>query len=109
MKMVEAAGHVGLTGGFEFARHGLGPPGDCRGFGGSEAPPAETEGVPGQSDATAEQNGGDDQRHEGQAKGDRPQPAKERPGRHGNTFRSSSKCGPSRSFGQSPPQTMAVP
>jgi len=28
---------------------------------------------------------------------------------HGNTFRSSSKCGPSRSFGQSPPHTMAVP
>ncbi len=28
---------------------------------------------------------------------------------HGNTFRSSSKCGPSRSFGQSPPHTIAVP
>ncbi len=29
--------------------------------------------------------------------------------RQGNTFRSSSKCGPSRSRGQSPPQTRATP
>lgn len=30
-------------------------------------------------------------------------------GAHGNALRSSSKCGPSRKVGQSPPQTMAVP
>ena len=30
-------------------------------------------------------------------------------GAHGNTFRSSSKCGPSRNVDQSPPPTMAVP
>ena len=34
---------------------------------------------------------------------------REKRGPHGNTFRSSSKCGPSRRRGQSPPQTRATP
>ena len=69
----------------------------------------EAEGVPAQPDAPPDRRG--------QNKGDRhhqpPSPRRQRPQNasppQGNTLRSSSKCGPSRSVGQSPPQTRGVP
>ena len=77
-------------------------------FGRLDPPARAVERVPAEPERLDQQdegdNGGDSRNHPG----DRLQ--RRRMGRrHGNIFRSSSKCGPSRSFGQSPPQTIAVP
>lgn len=78
------------------------------GFGRIDPPARAVERVPAEPERLDQQDEGDN----GGDSRDRPagRLQQRRKGRlHGNTFRSSSKCGPSRSFGQSPPQTMAVP
>lgn len=77
--------------------------------GGLQPSTSDVEGIPAQSDAPPDYH--KQNQHNGQHHA--PPPGAEHPqngGRpHGNTLRSSSKCGPSRSVGQSPPQTMGVP
>lgn len=65
----------------------------------------EPERIPAQSQTAPGQQQGDDQQHDAQPD----TCAGHEPRAHGKAFRSSSKCGPSRRVGQSPPQTMAVP
>ncbi len=65
----------------------------------------EPQRIPAQAQAAPSQQQGDDQ--QGDAQPDAR--ARHEPRAHGKPFRSSSKCGPSRRVGQSPPQTMAVP
>jgi hypothetical protein len=65
----------------------------------------EPERIPAQPQTAPGQQQGDDQQNHAQPSGR----AAHEPRAHGKAFRSSSKCGPSRRVGQSPPQTMAVP
>nr|MBB5292462.1 hypothetical protein [Brevundimonas basaltis] len=78
-------------------------------FGGFQTTGCETEGVPAEAEPPAQPYQRDRKRDHEQQPSRRRQGAQDGRGGHGNTARSSSKCGPSRSVGQSPPQTMAVP
>ena len=109
MMFVETAGLPGQPLRFQSTRHRVRLSRHGSSFGGVQTPPGETERIPAQTCAVARRHGGDDGGGRQQEPGARVQAAKQRDDPHGNTFRSSSKCGPSRSVGQSPPQTMAVP
>jgi len=105
---VEAGDLAGLRLGLGGSGGGFGAGSDRDLFGPVGAASAEVERIP--TEAEAAQNDGDQRQHR-DAHG---QPAQRRhgpedPRRHGNTFRSSSKWGPSRRRGQSPPQTKATP
>lgn len=99
----------GLTQGLGRAGGGIGTGQIGGGLGPVGAAAGQIERVPAKAE-TAEHNG-----HDGHASEDHRQPtdrgqaAKKRGGAHRNTRRSSSKWGPSRKVGQSPPQTMATP
>lgn len=107
MKMFETAGLLGHSLGLEPARTGVGS-GDRRAaFRRPQAPPRQVERIPAQTEALADDDQEDHQRYGQHDPAGAGRQAKQGP--HGNTRRSSSKCGPSRSVGQSPPHTMAVP
>ena len=109
MMFVEAAGLPGQPLRFHSTRHCVRLSRHGSSLGGVQAPPGDTERVPAQTCAVADGHRGDGDGRRQQQPGGRVQAAKQCEAPHGNTFRSSSKCGPSRSVGQSPPQTMAVP
>ena len=109
MMVFEAAGLFGHAFGFEAARDGVRHGGLGVRLGGSQTPPGQAERIPAQAKPMAEAGDSDDKRYGQQAPTGRSQHPQGRQRPHGNTFRSSSKCGPSRNLGQSPPQTMAVP
>lgn len=69
---------------------------------------AEAEGVPVQPQTAPDDKQGGDQDDQGQPGPKRSKAPQDRSGTHGKAFRSSSKCGPSRKVGQSPPQMIAV-
>jgi len=79
------------------------------GLGGFETAAEPVERVPAEAETVRKQ----DDRGEGQRRGQGPSRGSDQPEQiaraHGKAFRSSSKCGPSRSRGQSPPQTIGVP
>jgi len=103
----DAAGLIGQPLAFEPARAGVGDRDPGAGFRRPETPPGQVERVPVQAQPMT---GHDNQKDQPRRQGD---PACRAPhaqqGPQGNTRRSSSKCGPSRSVGQSPPQTISVP
>lgn len=107
MAMFETAGLVGRPLGFEPTRGGVGDRCPEAGFRRAEAPPRQVERIPAQTDPATDSDRENRHRRGQYDPADRGRQAKQRP--HGNTRLSSSKCGPSRSVGQSPPQTMAVP
>lgn len=109
MMVFEAAGLFGHAFGFEAAREGARGGGGGVRLGRPQASPGQAERIPAQAEAMAEPDDREGEAHTQQAPSDRGQHPEERQRPHGNTFRSSSKCGPSRNLGQSPPQTMAVP
>ncbi|SFS75861.1 hypothetical protein SAMN05192570_2371 [Brevundimonas viscosa] len=79
------------------------------GLGGGDLSPGSVERVPAKAQAVGEKDEGRDggcDQHRRRGGSGQPEDV---PGAHGNAFRSSSKCGPSRSRGQSPPQTIGVP
>lgn len=77
-------------------------------FGGGDPPPGPVERVPAKAQAMRQEDEGPDgDRDQHRRHGGTGQP-EHHPGAHGKAFRSSSKCGPSRSRGQSPPQTTGV-
>ena len=105
---VEAGDLTGLPLGFGRSGGGLRDGCGRGGLGAVKTSAAEVEGIPAKAEA-AEHEGDDrqDRDADGQPAQRLKRPQDRR--RHGNTFRSSSKCGPSRKRGQSPPQTMATP
>ena len=109
MKMIEAAGLTGHAFRFEAAGQGVRVGRGDPGLGPLQPALAEAERVPAQAETMAEDGCDDDQRRDRQAPAERRQDPQDGQPLHGNTFRSSSKWGPSRSVGQSPPQTIAVP
>lgn len=106
---VETTDLVGRAFPLEPPRRGIGFGRRGPRLGGGEAAAGPVEGVPPKPQAMGEQDKG---RRSGDGQGrpcggtGRPQDAARD---HGKAFRSSSKCGPSRSRGQSPPQTIGVP
>jgi len=106
---VQSGDLTGLTLGLGRAGGGFGASQIGGGLGPVGASAGEIERVPAKAEA-AEQQG-----DEGKTGNHQRQPTHRRQGSqdgggsHGNTRRSSSKCGPSLSLGQSPPQTMATP
>jgi len=70
---------------------------------------AEAERIPVEAQPPTGDEQDRDQRRHQQSPAQRGQGAQKGARAHGKTFRSSSKCGPSRRLVQSPPQTMAVP
>lgn len=92
---------------FELAGSGLG----LRNLGpllqGARAALGPAERIPAKPEAVTKNDQEQHGRQQQQRGGGQPWPGRER--RHGNAFRSSSKCGPSRRLGQSPPQTTGVP
>lgn len=109
MMVFEAAGLFGHAFGFEPAREGVRGGGGGVRLGRPQPSLGQAERIPAQAEAVAEPDDGEDEGRKQQTPSDRGRRPEERRHPHGNTFRSSSKCGPSRSLGQSPPQTMAVP
>ena len=109
MKMIEAAGLVGHAFRFETAGQGVGVRRGDPGLGPRQPTLAQAERVPAQAEAMAEDDRDDEQRRNRQPPAERRQDPQDGQSLHGNTFRSSSKCGPSRSVSQSPPQMIAVP
>ena len=109
MMVFEAAGLFGHAFGFKAAREGLRRSRGGVRLGRPQTPLGEAERVPAQAEAVTQRYDSEGERHDQQGPAGRGQHPQERQPPHGNTFRSSSKCGPSRSLGQSPPQTMAVP
>lgn len=104
MLAVQAGALVGLARLLEAAGVRVGLSRLGAGFGGAQAPAGEIERVPAQPDAMRRRQHQDDDDHGGE-----PGRPRSEAGHHGKAFRSSSKWGPSRSLGQSPPQTIAVP
>ena len=80
-------------------------------LGAAQPAAAQVEGVPAQAEAVPYDREQSAQAQHGGGPAQRRKDAKRVPERRaqGKTFRSSSKCGPSRRVGQSPPQTTAVP
>lgn len=76
---------------------------------GLEARFSQPERIPAKAQPVPDQQGGPQHERNSEAPAKRRNGAQVNPRRHGKTFRSSSKCGPSRRLGQSPPQTMATP
>lgn len=107
---VEAGDLAGLTLGLGGSGGSLLRGGGDRGLGAVEPSPVEAERIPAEAE-TAEDDGsdGEDEDAEGQPAHRRQGPQDRRQADQGNTRRSSSKCGPSRRRGQSPPQTRATP
>ena len=106
---VEAGDLTGLALGLGRAGGGLGRGDGGDLFGAVGAASIELQRVPAEAETAQDDRAG---RQGGDADGqptDRRQAPKDDRRRHGNTFRSSSKCGPSRRRGQSPPQTKATP
>ncbi len=88
---------------------GFGPGNGGRSLGAIGATPRQVERVPAKAE-TAQDEGGNREAHEADREPtQRRQRAQHGDGGHGNTRRSSSKCGPSRRVGQSPPQIRATP
>lgn len=92
----------------------LARPDDLR-LGARQPPGLPVERIPAQAEAAGQRDRGGGEGQRQQARG---QPAQGRAGQaadqkqrrlHGKALRSSSKCGPSRRRGQSPPQTRATP
>jgi len=104
MMAVEAGALPGLARLFEAAGGGVAFGHVGAGLGRAQAAAGEVERVPAQADGVRRrerEDQGEPDRHDGRPRFE----ARD----HGKAFRSSSKCGPSRSLGQSPPQTIAVP
>jgi len=106
---IEAARLFGRALDLEPTRLGVGPGGDRPGLGCRQTAPGQIERVPAKAEAPAERHDGDKGQRHSHAPAERAKGAQNREAPHGNTLRSSSKCGPSRRVGQSPPQTIAVP
>lgn len=106
---VQAAGHVARAVDLEAAGGRVGGGRAGATFSGLKPPGAEIEGIPAKPEASSEHEHNREQGEARQTPGKWRQRAQDQPRAHGKAFRSSSKCGPSRSVGQSPPQTMAVP
>ncbi len=107
---VEAGDLIGLTLGFGGSGGGLLGGDDGRGLGAVQPSSVEVERVPAKAKAAEDDGeGGQNGDAEGEPAHRRQGPQDRRQTDHGNTFRSSSKCGPSRRRGQSPPQTRATP
>lgn len=107
MKMFETTGLIGHPLGLEATRSGVGDGDRDAGFRRPEAPPGQIERVPTETQSVARYGRQHRQSRRQHDPAGRGRKAKQAP--HGNTLRSSSKCGPSRSVGQSPPHTMVVP
>ena len=78
-------------------------------LGGGHAPAGAVKGVPAEPQRLAGERENDHAGEDERRPRNRPGEAEEMARAHGKAFRSSSKCGPSRRRGQSPPQTMGVP
>jgi len=109
MKVFETAGLIGRAFGFEDASHRLRARSGGCGLGPRQTSSGDTERIPAQSDAVSQDREGYGEHRQQRQPANRRQRPEEGGRAHGNTFLSSSKCGPSRRVGQSPPQTMAVP
>lgn len=109
MAAVELAAEIGRALDLEATGGGvcdssLGPP-----FSGFQTAGAEPERIPAETHASPDHGHGRDQGDSHDEPAERRQGAQDQARAHGKALRSSSKCGPSRRVGQSPPQTMAVP
>lgn len=78
-------------------------------FGRRQTTRAKAEGIPVKAEPPSDDQNDDDQDHRRRTQAQRRQGPQDAARAHGKTFRSSSKCGPSRREVQSPPQTIAVP
>ena len=109
MKGFKTAGLIGHAFGFELPGFGVGDRDGRPRLGRPGAPPREIERVPAQAKPAPHGREGDDHgQHQNDPTSGR-EDAQDRHRPHGNTVRSSSKCGPSRRVVQSPPQTIGVP
>lgn len=91
------------------ARGGVGAGGFGLCFGGVESMSGAIERIPPQPKSLADDCQQAKTRRQRQKPAERIEDAQKGERPHGKAFRSSSKCGPSRRRGQSPPQTTAVP
>ena len=107
--VVEATGLIDRALDLKPARRGVGGGGPGPLLGRLEPPLAQTERIPVDAEAPAEHEQDDEPGERRQTQAHGRQGAQDQPRVHGKAFRSSSKCGPSRRVGQSPPQTRAVP
>ena len=109
MMVFKAAVLFGPAFAFKAPRDGVRHRGGGVRLGGSQSSPGQVERIPAKAQSMPKNDGRADERYGQQTPAGWSQHPQQRPRPHGNTLRSSSKCGPSRSLGQSPPQTMAVP
>lgn len=109
MMVIEAAGLIGHSLEFETARRHIGRRRPGARFGVIQAPRRHVERIPTQPEPAPGHENGHQYGGDQQEPDDGLRPPQKRQRRHGKAFRSSSKWGPSRSFGQSPPHTMVVP
>lgn len=109
MMSVEAERRLRRPVDFKAAGGGVGPGDLGLRLGRREAAGREIEGIPAESQSVTQQDDDQESRRRQERPAERRKGAQEGSRGHGKTFRSSSKCGPSRRVAQSPPQTMAVP
>ena len=109
MMDVEPAGLGPASLGLQATRGGVGFGARGAGLGGGEAAAGEIEGIPAEAEIAGQQHQDRDGDRRGQREARRPGQTEQGARAHGKAFRSSSKWGPSRRRGQSPPQTIGVP